>query len=412
MKFIVSHPSSNQFSRAMINHLFKKKDLTKFYTAIAIFPSQLIYKLGNLNAFKDINRRSFDQNLKKYTTSNPWREIGRLLAPKFKLNSWVAHEKGICSVDRVYQSHDKWVSKKLLSLDLNSLKGVYAYEDAALETFKKAKYLGLKCIYDLPIAYWETGRKLMQEEALRHPSWKNTMVGGTSDSEIKTQRKVEELKLADYVVVPSKFVKDSLPPWVDPTKIIVSPFGSPKSSVRIKKKNLENRKLRILFVGSMGQRKGLADLFEAMNFVDISKVELVVLGSLIESLPFYKNIQPNFSYESPRPHKEVLELMQSCDVFCLPSIVEGRAQVMQEAMSQGLPIIITPNTGGEDLVETGKTGFLVAIRNPKAIAEKITWFIDHKANIHAMGKAAIEKSKDYTWEKYGSTITDAINKFI
>src|SRR5690606_39238450 len=97
-----------------------------------------------------------------------------------------------------------------------------------------------------------------------------------------------------------------------------------------------------------------------------------VLGSMQSSFDFYKDkIKRGFIYEKGRPHEEVLKLMKSCDVFCLPSIVEGRALVMQEAMSQGLPLIITPNTGGEDLIKNGETGFLVPIRSPEVIAEKI-----------------------------------------
>jgi glycosyltransferase involved in cell wall biosynthesis len=407
MNLIVSHPSSNQFSRSFVGFLVKEKKLIKFYTAIAVFPNQLLYKLGKTGYFQDINRRSFEQNLKTLTCSNPWLEVGRLIAPKLKINLLVKHESGVLCTDRVYQTHDRWVAKKLGSLNNNKIEGVYAYEDAALETFKKAKELGLKCIYDLPIAYWETGRKLMKEEVVRYPNWKKTMIGGTSDSESKTNRKVDELKLADYVVVPSFFVKDSLPEWVDKNKIIVSPFGSPKSNVSIKTNKLVNRKLRVLFVGSMSQRKGLADLFKAMDYVDNSKVELVVLGSLIETMSFYRKEQQDFIYECPRPHNDVLKLMQSCDVFCLPSIVEGRAQVMQEAMSQGLPIIITHNTGGQDLVTTD-TGFLVPIRDPKAIADKINWFCDNRNKIEAMSQAAVSKATAITWENYARNIVDSI----
>ena len=100
--------------------------------------------------------------------------------------------------------------------------------------------------------------------------------------------------------------------------------------------------------------------------------------------------------------------MRSCDVFCLPSIVEGRALVMQEAMSQGLPLIITPNTGGGDLIVEGETGFLVPIRNSEKIAEKIAWFADHRALLADMSRAARNKAGELTWQRYGQTIADAV----
>ena len=88
-------------------------------------------------------------------------------------------------------------------------------------------------------------------------------------------------------------------------------------------------------------------------------------------------------------------------------------------MSQGLPIIITPNTGGEDLVDVihpfqesiygrGATGFLVPIRSPETIAECIAWCCDHREEVVAMGHAAIRKSQEYTWKAYGDGIVNAV----
>jgi len=104
-----------------------------------------------------------------------------------------------------------------------------------------------------------------------------------------------------------------------------------------------------------------------------------------------------------------LELMRSCDVFCLPSIVEGRALVMQEAMSQGLPLLITPNTGGEDLVISGETGFLVPIRSPEQIADRLNWYLEHRQETKEMGSKAKAHAANYTWKGYGDTIVSELN---
>ena len=100
--------------------------------------------------------------------------------------------------------------------------------------------------------------------------------------------------------------------------------------------------------------------------------------------------------------------MGECDVLCLPSIVEGRALVMQEAMSQGLPLIVTPNTGGADLIEEGVTGFLVPIRSPEIIAARLDWCADHRAEVRKMGRSAAKLAATYTWENYGRIVVDAI----
>jgi glycosyltransferase involved in cell wall biosynthesis len=100
--------------------------------------------------------------------------------------------------------------------------------------------------------------------------------------------------------------------------------------------------------------------------------------------------------------------MQQCDVFILPSIAEGRALVQQEAMACGLPLIVTANAGGEDLIEEGRTGFLVPMRSPQSLADKINWFADNRGDLPEMRRAAQSKAVQYTWESYGQKIVAAI----
>lgn len=413
MKIVLSHPTGNSNVRAVAIKLAEQNNLFRFYTSIAVFPDSYWTRITKFSAFKELKRRTFKSILKNYTHTSPWNEISRIVSSKLGIKIFTAHEVGFFCIDKIYQSLDRKVASTLKNAQKNGVTAVYAYEDGALETFMKAKELGLICIYDLPIAYWETGRALMEEEAQRLPAWAKTLGGGLSDSKAKLERKRKELALADIVIGPGSFVINSLPEWsLDKIKI-VSPFGSPKndSETLLSSKSI-HKPLRVLFVGSMGQRKGLGDLFEAINQLKGIPVELVVLGSLLAPMEFYNSQLANFTYEPGRSHDEVLELMRTCDVFCLPSIVEGRALVMQEAMSQGLPIIITSNTGGEDLVIEGETGFLVPIRSPNAIAEKIKWFVENRDQVTVMGQKAAKHSQNYTWDNYGDTIIEQLKSIL
>jgi len=352
----------------------------------------------------------------KLIKSYPYLELARVGLIALGLTELVKRENGWASIDAVYKNLDKATARNLSSFSRKySLSAVYSYEDGAFQTFSKAKDLGLNSVYDLPIAYWETTRKLLLEEAERLPQWANTLGGGILDSKEKLERKTCELQMADMIITPGRFVADSLPDWTNSKKVIISPFGSPKTryknsqAIKKSKKNLK-KPLRVLFVGSMGQRKGLGDLFNAFKLLNRSDLELIVLGAMLDKPSFYSNELSNFTYEVGRPHKQVLELMQTCDILCLPSIVEGRALVMQEAMSQGLPLIITPNTGGEDLILEGQTGFLVPIRSPQAIAEKLCWFSDNRSRLEEMRMFAQEHAATYTWEKYGMNIVNAIKE--
>jgi glycosyltransferase involved in cell wall biosynthesis len=403
-RLLFSHPTGNANVRAALAGLFEAGILKEFHTTVATYPANPWDVLGKSSFGKEFARRKFDERLQPLTVQHPFRELGRMLASRLKLDRLTRHETGVFCMDAIYSTLDKIVAARLRK-NPSAFTGVYAYEDGALETFRTARELGLRRFYDLPIAYWETAQQLLHEEAERLPAWEPTL-GGTRDSAAKLARKAEELELAEVVVCPSQFVADSLPKNAAKKKVIVAPFGSPPSASA--KDFIPSKKLRVLFAGSMSQRKGLGDLLAAMRRLNRNDVELIIMGAPQAPMEFYRKEFNEFTYEPGRPHAQVLELMRSCDVFCLPSIVEGRALVMQEAMSQGLPLIITPNTGGEDLIDEGVTGFLVPIRRADLIAEKISWFADNQAALSKMSRAAQTRAAQLTWTIYGHAIAAAV----
>jgi glycosyltransferase involved in cell wall biosynthesis len=312
-------------------------------------------------------------------------------------------------MDKVLQGLDRQTARSLRHGKYGpDVRAVYAYEDCALGLFEAARDLGLKRIYELPIAYWETARRLLREEAERYPDWEPTL-GGTRDSEEKFARKTRELELADLVICPSNFVLESLPEDTRGKKpCVMAAFGSPEVCPEEQIERSTDRPLRVLFAGAMTQRKGLADVFAAMKVLNSNDAQLVVMGSPLRPLSWYWERSPNFVYEPPRAHREFLELMQTCDVLVLPSIVEGRALVQLEAMACGLPVIATRNAGADDLIVNGETGFLVPIRSPEVIAEKIEWCVRNRSDLRRMGVAAQKRAREFTWRSYGETIVGAI----
>ncbi len=406
---LLAHPFGNANVRAVLSALDQAGLLAKFVTALGWSnASPLVHELP-ANLRSQMARRGYELPHYKIKIF-PVREVVRLLAQKMRQRWLVEHERGWASIDRVWRELDKFAAASLReSQERDKIRSVYAYEDCAERLFETAGELGLRRIYDLPIAYWETAQRLLREEAQRYPEWEPTL-GGTRDSEEKLARKTRELDLAELVVCPSTFVLDSLPESVRASKpCVVTPFGSPsagEAGAREGKK--DEGPMRILFAGALTQRKGLADLFAAMKLLASKEIELVVMGSLLRPLAWYREQFPAFTYEPPRPHPDVLRLMRSCDVLVLPSIVEGRALVQQEAMACGLPLIVTKNAGGDDLIEEGRTGFLVPIRAPEAIAEKISWCATNRASISGMAIAAQRRASELTWPGYGQKVLAAI----
>ncbi len=376
----LSHPTVNAFNRALAEALHRAGRLSAFHTTIAAGRRQV-----------DIPGSIVRQHW--------WPEVGRLAAQRLSLRAWTQGPRAPFGVDRVYHALDAAAAR-----DLQGASSVYAYEDGALRTFQTAKARGLPRYYELPIAYWSTAQRLLQEEAERLPDWAPTLVAPDDPPE-KLARKTEELQLADLVICPSRFVQSSLPSGV---RSVVAEFGSPSSPNALATRR-EAGPLRVLFAGSMTQRKGLADLFTAMRLLNRKDVSLTVLGSPVAPLEFYRRQHPDFLYEAPRPHDQVLALMDQCDILALPSIIEGRALVQQEALSRGLPLLVTANAGGEDLIEPGVTGWLAPIRDPAALADRLAWFADHRAVLPEMRAAARRKAAELTWASYTSKILAAID---
>lgn len=392
-RVLVSHPTGNTFVRALLNKLESHGQLERFFTTIGVGKgaNPLVQILAKRRYYpipdSQISRQWFPETWRLLSSGHHSQEERR------KLN------------DQSYQSLDHRMVSELHRFPHSAL---HAYEDGAASSFKHAKNHGIRCSYELPIAHWETVRHLLGEEAERLPEWEPTLES-TREPEQKLIRKEEELALADCITCPSTFVLNSIPREIrERVPCQVAQFGSPKNYEN-KNGSLNprtNRKLKLLFVGSMSQRKGLADLLVAMNLIKSSQVSLTLLGQPSMPLSFYRSHYRDFEYLPPRSNENVRKAMAEHDVLVLPSIVEGRALVQQEALSCGLPLLVTPNAGGDDLIEDGQTGFLSPIRAPNALAEKIEWFCDHRDDLPEMSRLCKEIARRYSWDEYANRVID------
>ncbi|MEZ7498685.1 glycosyltransferase family 4 protein [Flavobacterium sp. Arc3] len=409
MKIVVSHPTLNANSKNLVNGLLKNKILYRLFTCVAIFPGQLAYKLRDYPKLKDLKRRRLDPSWQAYTRSNSFFEFGRLLASKLKLDFLIRHEKGFFCIDRVYQMHDEWVAHSLAKAKKEGLSGVYAYEDGALATFTKAKSLGITCIYDLPIGYWKSARLLMQKEFDLNPEWSSTLTG-FSDSPAKLAKKDQELALADVIFVASSFTKKTLEAYPGIlAQIKVIPYGFPKVQHQKEYRPLANRKLKILFIGGLSQRKGLSYLFEAVEGME-STVELTIVGHKAVSNCNALNWALEQHHWIPSlSHEQVLGCMREHDVFVFPSLFEGFGLVITEAMSQGVPVITTDRTAGPDLIEDGVDGWIVPAGSSNAIQEVLQKILEKPELLEQLGLAAQTKAQTRPWSVYGQEMAAALS---
>ncbi len=147
---------------------------------------------------------------------------------------------------------------------------------------------------------------------------------------------------------------------------------------RIKKR--EAGPLRILTVGRSNWIKGIDVAIDAAKILDNEDVDFyytIVAGGNQEELIYHKNqlgLEKKIKLLSTIKHEEAMELYNTADLLILPSHAEGIANVLLEAMAVGVPVISTLCGGVTELIEDGVNGWLVPIRNPKALAQKIKEF--------------------------------------
>ena len=407
---IISHPTGNANVRNAAQAFAEGCGLEAFFTTIAVFESGFLSRISALPGLGEFKRRRYPEILKSVTNTSPFLELLRLTSLKIGFHQLLHHEFGLASVDVIYRNLDRHVAKKVACFAPGP---VYCYEDGALETFRAAKKVHSKCLYDLPIGYWRSAHSLFLEESQLQQEWAPTL-SGLSDSSRKLERKDEELRLADRIFVASTFTRRTLEQCPFPiAPISVVPYGADIGICSSPQKTTKpSDPLRILFVGGLGQRKGLSYLLEAIKTLGPS-VHLTLIGrKSVDSCRPLDMATDTHRWIPSLPHEDILREMRNHDVFVFPSLFEGFGLVITEALSQGLPVITTPNTCGPDVISEGVDGFIIPIRDSEAIAEKIELLLRDRNLLAAMSEAAQEKARQLTWANYRARLISDIKTHV
>ena len=395
---LLSHPTGNANVRQAARALNEAGLLAEFWTSVCWYQNRVSNLVLPETLCRVLNRRTYPHVNPKLIHCHPWREMGRLLASKVRLSHAVRDEQGWFSVDAVYRDLD-WKVASQLSRNPD-ISAVYAYEDGAMETFCAAQRRGIRTIYELPIGYWKAYQELMLEEAELQPEWANTLRGNKDSSE-KRSRKDTELEIASRIVVPSKYVQQTLNK-AGPLKALISiiPYcGPPPRSIEAASRRAQIGKLRVIFVGSLGQRKGLSYLLKAIEMLG-SSVELTLIGMPAGECKPLKDACRKHRWIPSLPHDDVLREIQQHDVMVFPSLFEGFGLVILEAIACGVPVIATPNGAAPEVLTDGEDGFIVPIRDAEAIATKLQMLILDRSRLTTMSRAALRKAARHSWEQY------------
>lgn len=408
---LLVHPTGSAFVRHALRALVEAEMLAGFLTTIAWQPDNKLARFLPVALRSQLARRGFQEIPDEFIQCRPWREAIRLLARRAGWNTLVRHERGPFSDDAVYRALD-YDAARLIARG-SAPTALYTYEDCALESFASAARRDIRRVYELPIAHYRKAHQILNEERELKPAWAATLIG-LHDSAEKLERKDRELATAEAIIVPSRFVATSLQSYPGglSSPVYVVPYGAPPAGPP-RPARRSKQPLRILFVGSLGQRKGIGYLLDATELLDRAKIPytLTLLGGVVAHIPELDRAIVRHRWIATAPNAEVLQLMRQHDVFVFPTLVEGRALVVLEAMSQGLPVITTTNSGNDDVVIDGTTGFIVPIRSAEAIARRLTQLAEDPDLVQAMSEAARQKAIEHSWDYYRSRFIETLQNF-
>jgi len=222
------------------------------------------------------------------------------------------------------------------------------------------------------------------------------------------EKEQSEYQECDLITVPSEFDRRSfIERGVPAAKVAKIPFGVDLREFHPISKR--NKTFRVLYVGQIAMRKGIPYLLEALATLRVANFELILIGSLLpEARGILAHYGEGFKYLGPKPRAELYHYYSQASVFVIASIEEGLAMVMAQAMACGLPVIATTNTGAEDLFTDGVEGFIVPIRNPEAIREKVLYLYENPEVREQMSQAALRRVQAMGgWNEYGDQVAHA-----
>jgi glycosyltransferase involved in cell wall biosynthesis len=410
---LFSHPTGNANVRAALVGLFEANLLKEFHTTVASYPGNLWDLLGNSRFGAQFQRRQYDERLQFLTVQHPFRELGRMLTNRLKVNWFGRNEQGPFCVDAIYRELDEMGAKRLRESPA-AFTGVYTFEDGALESLTVAQDHGLTGIYDLPIGYWRTYRKLLEKELERTPEWAGTLTG-FKDSPEKLDRKDLELAKAKKIIVASSFTAHTLKDYSGSiSNPVIVPYGFPPISpdtARPKRGPInKTNPLRLLFVGGLSQRKGIADLFAAVSELG-TIVSLTMIGAKVTAdCEVLDKELSRHRWIPSLPHEEILNEMRMHDVLVFPSLFEGFGLVISEAMSQGTPVITTERTAGPDLITNGKNGWIIKAGLKDELVRQLEELVRSPDAVQEAGFLARQKAATRPWSIYGRELAAAITK--
>lgn len=270
-----------------------------------------------------------------------------------------------------------------------------------------AKTRGLKVVIDIfgtPI-----GHRIQCAERTRYPDWGESARMPAGDVEQIEDKVHRCIALADVLLCPSQTVVEGLRAYGERAaqKAVVLPYGH-STCFRAQPKPVPGR---VLFAGSASLLKGIHYLaFAANNLRDAGrKYEFRVAGRATEQVRRHSEAHNlRFLGHLSRQHMDA-EFLRA-DVFVLPTLAEGSASVIYEALAAGIPVVTTRSAGS--VVTDSVEGFIVPERDSEALARAVERIVEDRELRWCMSAAALATVREYNVERWGERLVELFRHLV
>jgi hypothetical protein len=294
--------------------------------------------------------------------------------------------------------------RRIIHRGLGGADCVYTFNSAGLELLQHARTQGTFTVMEQTVAPAVVEEVLLEAERSDHPQWVPPREKDPFQRAYQ-EREQMEWEAADLILCGSEFVRDGIRASGGPAdRCCVVPYGV-RPPAAIPKRDFHHSPLRVLTAGAVGLRKGSPYVLAAARFLK-GRAEFRMAGALDVTTHAQELLAAHVSLLGAVPRSEIHEQFAWADVFLLPSICEGSATACYEALSFGLPVIATLNTGS--VVRDGIDGFVVPIRDTESIVEKLDRFDSDRNLLAFMSRNARLRSADFTVEKYGERLLSSL----
>jgi alpha-maltose-1-phosphate synthase len=330
---------------------------------------------------------------RNFVETFPWIHTSELLLQRAGIhNTWLLDQISYANA----LGFDQWTSSQLGRKQAPD--ALVAISGSCLKTGRELQQRGTILICDRGSSHQRYQEQIVQQEYRR---WGVTRAI-TDIRDILREEKIYEI--ADAITVPSIFaLRSFVESGVPQEKLHRIPYGVRLESFSRTAEPPPER-FEVLFAGSVGLRKGFPYLLEAFAKLRHPAKRLRVAGTLHPDIKTVLNRLPldHVEFVGTVPQGQLAKLMSTSHTLVLPSIEDGFGLVLGQAMACGCPVIATTNTGGADLITDGVEGFIIPIRDPEALTDRMQQLVDDPARQARMSEAALRRVRSIGgWGDYG-----------